>query len=118
MKSIINFLRNIFSSGEEHGLKIETIDPIPYNGTTDSCGCGKGPCEKCSAKQIQDEVPISDWVISLSEENEVLEEPVVVEEPVVTKAPKVSKKKSSSKKKEMDVVKDPKPSKNKKKKDA
>ena len=118
MKSIINFLRNIFSSGEEHELKIETIDPIPYHGTIDLCGCGKGPCEKCSAEQIQEEAPISDWVISLSEENEVLEESVVVEEQVVVKATKVSKKKASSKKKEMDVVKETKPSKNKKKKDA
>jgi len=102
MKSVINFFKNLFVKKEEETTKL-------------SCGC-KGSCKKCSPEPINEEAPISDWVIELSQENEVLEEPAI--ESPKAEAPKAAKKKPHSKKKEIAVTKDTKPSKNNKKKGA
>jgi hypothetical protein len=113
MKSIINFLRNIFSVTPEEQVKIKV------------CNCKKCTCyeaktytpepeEKSEIEQVIVEAPLESTTDTVDKEELVQE--TIVKEPVVKKeksSKKYYKKKGSQKKKEEDSKKS-----NKKSKDA
>jgi hypothetical protein len=113
MKSIINFLRNIFSVTSEEQVKIKVCN-------CEECTCHKTEAyttvteEKLEAEQVIVEAPLEPTTETVAKEELVQE--TIVEEPVVKKeksSKKYYKKKGSQKKKEEDSKKS-----NKKSKDA